>query len=149
MKSKLAVGALVAASFGYLLIALDRAVRFQSEGNAVGLVFAGAILALVGISGFLILRELQFGRQMQQVLAAAEADGLSLAIELPLAPSGKPDRDAADAAFKELLESFGGEPNTWQEWLQVALAYDAARDRKRARFAMRTSIAIYQATNPK
>jgi hypothetical protein len=97
----------------------------------------------------LILRELQFGRQMQQVLAAAEAGGLSLAIELPLAPSGKPDRDAADAAFNELLESFGGEPDTWQEWLQLALAYDAARDRKRARFAMRTAIAIYQATNPK
>lgn len=149
MKSKLAVGALVAASFGYLLIALDRAVRFQADGDLVGLIFAGAILALVGVSGYLIFRELQFGRAMQQVLTAAEDVGVPLAVELPLAPSGKPDRVAADAAFSSLLASFNGEPSSWQEWVQIALAYDAARDRKRARFAMRKAIALFQATNPK
>lgn len=145
MKTKLAVALLVLASFGYLAISLNRAVLFNSSQSPLGFLFSISILGVSGVSGYLIYREIKFGRQMQMVFKAAEVAELEVSVELPLAPSGKPDRLAADKRFEELMAELGEDgPSNWQEWLKVAVAYDDARDRKRARAAMRTCIKLYQ-----
>ena len=144
MKTKLAVLLLVLASFGYLAISLNRAFLFNSSQSPLGFLFSISILAVSGVSGYLIYREIKFGRQMQMVFKAAKAAELEVSVELPLAPSGKPNQLAADKRFEELMAELGpAGPTSWQEWLKVAVAYDDARDRKRARAAMRTCIGLY------
>ena len=63
---------------------------------------------------------------------------------LPRSPGGRIDRDAADAAFVVMRERVEAEPESWKAWYNVAFAYDAARDRKRARSALRTAARLYR-----
>jgi len=37
------------------------------------------------------------------------------------------------------------DPEVWERWLELSLAYDAAGDRRRARSAMRRAIALHDA----
>ncbi|KTR54674.1 hypothetical protein SA11R_08410, partial [Rothia kristinae] len=56
--------------------------------------------------------------------------------------SGRIDREAADAAFPARRAEVEREPEDWRAWFRLALAYDAAGDRKRARRAMRDAVAL-------
>jgi Flp pilus assembly protein TadD len=58
-------------------------------------------------------------------------------------PSGRPERAAADALFETRREEVEAAPEDWQAWFRLALAYDDARDRRRARAAMRRAIALH------
>jgi Flp pilus assembly protein TadD len=40
------------------------------------------------------------------------------------------------------------DPDAWERWFELATAYDAAGDRKRARKAMRTAIALHAGDAP-
>lgn len=142
MKTKIAVGLLAIAILAYLGIASERAYRFFVSGSLVGQVIAIAILMVSAIGGYLLYREIKFGFQVQKLLALAAAEGIELDANLPLAPSGKPDRDAADAEFARLQETLPLGPQSWQDWLRVSVAYDNSRDSKRARAAMRTAIKL-------
>jgi Flp pilus assembly protein TadD len=55
-------------------------------------------------------------------------------------PSGRVDRAAADARFAERRAEVEAAPDDWRRWYRLALAYDDAGDRRRARAAMRTAI---------
>jgi Flp pilus assembly protein TadD len=59
---------------------------------------------------------------------------------LPRTAGGRVDRAAADARFEMRRVEVEAEPDDWRRWYRLALAYDDAGDRKRARSAMRTAI---------
>ncbi len=144
MKTRIAVGLLSIAIVGYLAIAVDRSIRFFESGSVAGQLIAVAILMVSAVGIYLLYRELVFGLQVQKLLARAAAEGISLGANLPLAPSGKPDRNAADAEFARLQSEMPLGPQTWQDWLRISVAYDDARDSRRARAAMRTAIKLSQ-----
>jgi Flp pilus assembly protein TadD len=50
------------------------------------------------------------------------------------------DRRAADALFEQRRLEVEADPANWRGWYELALAYDLAGDRKRARAAMRTAL---------
>ena len=53
------------------------------------------------------------------------------------------DRGAADAQFAQMREEAEAQPDDWRAWFRLALAYDAAGDRTRARAAARHAVALH------
>jgi Flp pilus assembly protein TadD len=52
------------------------------------------------------------------------------------------DRRAADGLFEQMRRRTEASPEDWREWYRLALAYDAAGDRTRARSAARHAIEL-------
>jgi len=44
--------------------------------------------------------------------------------------------------FPEFAAALQANPESWQAWLRLGLAYDACGDRRRARWAVRRAIAL-------
>jgi Flp pilus assembly protein TadD len=67
---------------------------------------------------------------------------------LPTRASGRPLRDAADAAFPAYQAEVEQDPASWRAWFRLGLAYDASGDRRRARGAIRRAIALHGTREP-
>ncbi len=65
--------------------------------------------------------------------------------DLPRTPSGRIEKDAADERFATYEQQVQEAPDDWRAWYRLAIGYDDARDRKRARAAMRRAIALHDA----
>jgi cytochrome c-type biogenesis protein CcmH/NrfG len=70
------------------------------------------------------------------------AEGGLPADDLPRRPSGRVDRDAADAVFARRRAEAEAAPDDWRSWYRLGIAYDDAGDRRRAREAMRKAITL-------
>jgi Tfp pilus assembly protein PilF len=57
-------------------------------------------------------------------------------------PSGRIQRDAADALFDSVRDELEHDPGNWRRWYRLARAYDYAGDRARAREAMTKAVAM-------
>jgi Flp pilus assembly protein TadD len=51
--------------------------------------------------------------------------------------------EAADVRFAERQREVEADPDDWAAWFRLAVAYDDAGDRRRARSAMRSAIERY------
>ena len=75
---------------------------------------------------------------------ALDATGELPEDDLPRRPSGRVEREAADARFAVRQREVEASPN-WGAWFRLAAGYDDAGDRRRARAAMRMAIEKYDA----
>jgi cytochrome c-type biogenesis protein CcmH/NrfG len=132
----------------YLFFAASRAVDFIRAGGAVPILLGLAILLFPLIGLWVLWREWQFGRATQALGQELAARGELPVDDLPRRPSGRPVREAADARFAEVRTRVEADPAAWERWFELATAYDAAGDRKRARKAMRTAIALHAGGAP-
>ena len=139
-------GALLMAALLAIYLALVgwRAVQFVMTGEPVAIAMGVALLVLPMIAVWAIWRELAFGLRSQALVKRLDAEG-GLDLGLPLLPSGRPEREAADAAFDGFSQEVASAPDSWRAWLRLGLAYDAAGDRRRARRAVRKAIELDRA----
>lgn len=139
-------GAVVMAVLLALYVALVgwRAVQFVQTGEPVAIAMGVALIVLPVLAAWAIWRELQFGVRSQRLVERLESEG-GLDLGLPVRPSGRPERAAADAAFPAFRHAVEAEPDSWRAWLRLGLAYDAAGDRRRARRAVRKAIELERA----
>lgn len=140
------VGAVVMAVLlvAYLALVGWRAVQFVQTGEPVAIVMGVALIVLPVLAAWAIWRELQFGVRSQRLVRQLEEEG-GLDLGMPLRPSGRPERAAADDAFPAFRAAVESEPDSWRAWLRLGLAYDAAGDRRRARSAVRRAIELERA----
>ena len=131
----LAVGAVVA----YAGFALQRAWWFGTA-TPVAIALSAAVSVVVAVSMLLVVRELLFGFEMAKLAKAA--DPLP---ELPRTASGRFEVEPAMAEYELARAGVEAAPTQWQEWYRLAHAYDAARDRKQARAAMREAARLFRA----
>ena len=101
-----------------------------------------ALLVLPILGAWGLVLEMRFSMNSQRVMVALEAEGLMPDSELPRLVSGRPDRSVADAAFPEFGAAVEANPDSWQHWARLGLAYDACGDRRRARWAVRRAISL-------
>jgi cytochrome c-type biogenesis protein CcmH/NrfG len=94
------------------------------------------------IGCYVLGRELQFGVQAQDLGRRLESEGGVPDDEIPLRPSGRPDRTAAAALFDRYRTDVQTHPDDWQSWYRLGLVYEAAGDRRRARGCVRTAIRL-------
>ena len=125
----------------YLALVGWRAVQFVQTGEPVAVVMGVSLIVLPVLAAWAIWRELQFGVRSQRLVRQLEAEG-GLDLGMPLRPSGRPERAAADDAFPAFRDAVESDPESWRAWLRLGLAYDAAGDRRRARRAVRRAIEL-------
>lgn len=140
------VGAVVMAVLlaAYLALVGWRAVQFVQTGEPIAVVMGISLIVLPVLAAWAIWRELQFGVRSQRLVRQLEEEG-ELDLGMPLRPSGRPERAAADAAFPAFRDAVEADPDSWRAWLRLGLAYDAAGDRRRARRAVRRAIELERA----
>lgn len=137
------VAVLVAVLAFYLVLAGWRAVLLLREGSWLGVLLGFGVLLLPLVGGYVVVREVQFGLASGRLGRELEALGGWPSEDLPRAPSGRPDREAADELFRVRRVEVDAAPQDWRAWFRLSLAYDAARDRRRARQAMRRAITLH------
>ncbi len=144
-KAVIAVMAVILVFYAVLLGAKGVAFIASGEPAAVTLGVAVLVLPLIGLG--LVWREIVFGRRSAELAAALESEGGLPVDDLPRRPSGRVDRAAADEAFVVRQAEVEAQPESWQAWYRLALAYDDAGDRTRARSAVRRAIELYDTRN--
>lgn len=127
----------------YLLFIAQRSWVLVTSGEPVAVVLGAALVVLPVIGAWVVVRELQFGVRTTELGHALAASGGLPEDDLPRTPGGRVERAAADARFAERQQEVEADPNDWGAWFRLAVAYDDAGDRRRARSAMRTAIERY------
>ena len=88
-----------------------------------------------------MIATLRAGFAHQRLARLIADDGMELDTSaLPRRPSGRIERDAADALFATVRTEVEEHPDDWRRWYRLARAYDYAGDRRRAREAMKTAV---------
>jgi hypothetical protein len=134
---------LTAALVVYLVLLADRAVLLIQAGGVVGIGLGAAVLVLPLIGVWFVVAQWRNGIKINGLARRLEAEGgLPDVSGLPRRPSGRVDRDAADAWFAQRKVEVEESPEDWRAWFRLAHAYDVAGDRGRAREAMRKAIEL-------
>lgn len=130
----------------YAVLIVDRGVKMISSGVPVLIGIGVAVLVLPLLVIVLIAREFQLAATAQRMADMLAASGELPVDDLPRSPGGRIDRQAADAAFGSRRDAVEQDPDDWKAWYNLAFAYDAAGDRRRAREAVRTAARLYRAS---
>jgi hypothetical protein len=142
MRTKATIAVMVLVVLVYTLLLGVKGVALLRSGSVVGVLLGLAVLAVPLIGVTLLARELEFGRRCAALADVLAAEGALPVDDLPRRPSGRVDRAAADAQFAQMRAEAEAEPDSWRAWFRLALAYDAAGDRPRAREAARHAIVL-------
>lgn len=126
----------------YLAFTAQYAIILITDGQPTTLALGIALLVLPLLGAWGLIVELLFMLRAQRLAKRLEAEGGLPAEEVPLLPSGRPDREAADALFPAYQAQVEADPDSWQAWFRLGIAYDASGDRKRARWATRKAIEL-------
>ena len=140
MSPRIWVTVLVVAIGGYLLLAVLRGGAFLGSGDPLNLLLGASVIIIPVVGGWLVWREIVFGRRMQTLGHILGQEGDLPVDDLPRTPSGRIEQSAAEEFFARERQRVESEPESWRGWYRLGLAYDAARDRRRARESMGEAI---------
>jgi hypothetical protein len=145
MTARRAVALLVAALAAYFGLIGYRGVSLLTERELSLKVLGVAVLVLPLIGIWVVVAEVRFGFATQRMAAQLDAEGVAVdEPDLARHPSGRVNRPAADAYFERQRVIVEADPANWRGWYQLAIAYDLAGDRRRAREAMRRAIDYFE-----
>jgi tetratricopeptide (TPR) repeat protein len=145
MKNRVGAAVMAVLLLLYLGLVVQQAIRFISVDDGISKALGIALIVLPLLGLWALVAELQFGIRSQRLGAVVAAEGDLPRDTLPLRPSGRPERAAADTIFPRYREAVEREPESWRAWFRLGLAYDAAGDRRRARRSIRRAIALSRA----
>jgi hypothetical protein len=141
LRIQLFIAFLCVAMLVYFVLLGRIAVALVGSGRpaAVGLGLALLVMPVIGL--WAMIATLRAGFIHQKLARLIAEEGLELdASALPRRPSGRIQRDAADALFATVRTEVEDDPDDWRRWYRLARAYDYAGDRRRAREAMKTAV---------
>jgi cytochrome c-type biogenesis protein CcmH/NrfG len=143
LRIQLMIAFMCVALLVYLALLGRTAVLMLSSGRAVAIALGVALLILPGIGLWAMIATLRAGFAHQKLARLVAEDGMELDVgTLPRRPSGRIERDAADALFDTVRAELASDPNDWRRWYRLARAYDYAGDRGRAREAMKKAVEL-------
>lgn len=145
MITKIGVGIVALALALYLVFAGQRAVIMLTSGEPVGIAMGIALVVLPAVGAWALVRELLFGGAASRLGKRLESEGGLPPEEVHVKPSGRVEREDADALFPKYRAEVEAAPDDWRTWYRLGLVYDAAGDRRRAREAVRKAIALSRA----
>ena len=145
MRTKLAVAVMAGLLVIYLVFAIRYGALLIGVGEPVAIGMGVALLALPVLAIWALVVELLFAVRAERLGVRLDEEGALPAEELPLLPSGRIDRAAAAQVFPAYQAATEAAPEDWRAWFRLGLAYDAAGDRRRARWATRQAIRLSRA----
>lgn len=126
-------GALIA----YLLLAGWRGIVLIASGSPTAIALGVAVIIIPVIGAWLVWREIDFGYAMQAMGAELAGRGDLPVDDFERMPSGRITSTDAQRFLAAERDRVDAQPQDWSSWYRFGLALDAARDRRRARAAMR------------
>ena len=145
MKSRTAAWLMALLLVLYFVLVGWRAVQFMGTGELVGILIGIALIVLPFVGAWALWRELAFGFGSERLVKRLDAEDELPVEELPVSATGRPDRVEAAADFARFQSAVEQHPESWRDWFRLGLAYDAARDRRRARRAISHAIRLERA----
>lgn len=141
MRIQLTIAIMCAALLVYIVLLGRSAVLMIGSGRAVAIVLGVALLILPALGLWAMIATLRAGFAHQKLARLVAEAGFELDVSaLPRRPSGRIERDAADALFDMVRAELDTDPHDWRRWYRLARAYDYAGDRGRAREAMQKAV---------
>ncbi|MGV0742272.1 hypothetical protein [Mycolicibacterium sp. XJ870] len=145
LRIQLLIGFMCLALIGYFLMLGRAALVFITSGEPAAVGLGIALLAFPIIGGWVLVATLRAGLAHQRLARLAREQNMELDVSaLPHRPSGRIERDAADALFTTVKAELEEDPDNWLRWYRLARAYDYAGDRSRARETMRTAVRLQE-----
>jgi hypothetical protein len=147
LRIQLVIGFMCVALVVYFWMLGRIAMAFITSGRpaAIALGLALLIMPLIGI--WVMVSTVRAGLAHQRLARIAREEGMELDVSsLPRMPSGRIQRDAADALFATVRGELDDDPENWRRWYRLARAYDYAGDRSRAREAMKKAVEMQERT---
>ncbi len=144
LRVQLFIAFMCVAMLAYFVLLGRMAIAMIGSGRAaaVGLGLAVLIMPVIGL--WAMVATLRSGFAHQKLARLIAADGMELDTSaLPRRPSGRIERDAADALFATVRTEVEDDPDDWRRWYRLARAYDYAGDRRRAREAMKAALELH------
>jgi len=145
MVTRIAVAVMVALLLLYLVFAVRYGFLLIAVGQPVAVGLGVALLVLPLLALWALIVELLFAVRAERLGVRLEAEGGLPSEELPVRPSGRIDKAAAVEVFPVYQAATEASPQDWRTWFRLGLAYDAAGDRRRARWATRQAIRLSRA----
>ena len=125
----------------YLGFALVYASILLRDDNWVVHIMGYALLVIPLLGAWGLFSEWRFGigvdRMRHELLDAGQFPDEFQALD-----SGRPDKDQALGQFDQFKAEVESAPESWSAWCRLGVAYDAAGDRSRARWAMRKALRL-------
>ena len=121
----------------YIIMVAQRAWLLLISGQPIAIAMGLALVVLPVIAAWALGRELWFGVRAEQLARRLESEGGLPEEPVTVRPSGRVEREDGDAVFPIYRADVEAHPEDWRAWYRLGLAYDAARDRRRARAAVR------------
>ncbi|AFJ36450.1 MULTISPECIES: hypothetical protein [Mycobacterium] len=141
LRTQLLVAFMCVALLVYFALLGRVAVAMIASGRAAAVGLGLAVLVMPVIGLWAMVATLRAGFAHHRLARLIAADGMELdTSDLPRRPSGRIQRDAADALFATVRTEVEDHPDDWRRWYRLARAYDYAGDRRRAREAMKTAL---------
>lgn len=138
---------LAAAVAAYLLLAGIRGWALLTSGDPTGVLLGVAVFALPVVGAWVVWREIAFGYAMQEMGAELAARGDLPIDDFARTPSGRITTEDAQRFLADERSRVDADPQDWAAWYRLGLAQDAARDRRRARAAMREARRLREAAS--
>ena len=126
----------------YLAFTLNYAWILINDSSALVVAMGYALVVLPLVGAWALALELRFAVASSRLMKALEAEGGMPNEEFSITPSGRADRAQAQKVFEDFAAAAQENPESWQAWLRLGLAYDASGDRRRARWAVRRAIGL-------
>ena len=126
----------------YIVLVAQRAWLLLISGEPIAIAMGLALVVLPVIAAWALGRELLCAHAEPQLARRLEAEGGLPEEPVTVRPSGRVVREDGDAVFPHYRADVEAHPDDWRAWYRLGLAYDAARDRKRARAAVRRAIQL-------
>jgi cytochrome c-type biogenesis protein CcmH/NrfG len=144
LRTQLFIALMCVAMLAYFVLLGRSALAMIGSGRGAGVGLGLAVLIMPVIGLWAMIATLRAGFAHQKLARLIAEDGMELdASALPRRPSGRIQRDAADALFATVRTEVEGNPDDWRRWYRLARAYDYAGDRRRAREAMKTALELH------
>jgi len=130
----------------YFAMLTRTAVALIRSGTPAAVALGIGVLILPMVGAWVMVATLRAGLAHQRLARLAAEDGMELDVtDLPRMPSGRIQREAADALFQTTRAELDADPDNWRRWYRLARAYDYAGDRSRARETMRRAVELQNA----
>jgi cytochrome c-type biogenesis protein CcmH/NrfG len=143
VRIQLLIAFMCVAMLAYFVLLGRLAIAMIASGRAAAVGLGAALLIMPFIGLWAMIATLRAGFAHQKLARLIAEDGMELDTSaLPRRPSGRIERDAADALFATVRTEVEADPDDWRRWYRLARAYDYAGDRRRAREAMKTALEL-------
>lgn len=132
----------------YLVFTVFYAAQLLRDPQPLVQALGWALVVLPLIGAWAGAAEFVFGFRVEALARRLESEGGLPSGGAALRRGGRAAGDDVEAAFALAADDVQQHPESWRHWFRLAVAYDAARDRRRARWAMREAIRFARAEGP-